>query len=229
MVSSSSAAGHRRTRAELGRGPADDGGQRSDDRERHRHRDRGRGRRPGRSDAEHLRRGRGRQGDRRVPSHRHREHGGVRGHRHRWCRHPRRQGTGGRGPSSDGAPPTTEDSARTIASGTDIEIEGEGGGLAGQTLNISVEEEDGKVTGEFRVTDIVNTVECVDTDTDGVVILGGRAPEDAGPGLSGELIALAIRDGDPDGVLLYGNDVGATSCTELVESIPDTDLSEDGP
>ena len=30
------------------------------------------------------------------------------------------------------------------------------------------------MTGEFRVTDDVVTVECADTDTDGVVILGGE-------------------------------------------------------
>ena len=48
------------------------------------------------------------------------------------------------------------------------------GGVAGQTLNISAEEEDGEVTGEFRVTENVITLECADTDTDGVVILGGE-------------------------------------------------------
>ena len=129
--------------------------------------------------------------------------------------------------ASDEAPPATEDDIRTIASGTDIEIEGEGDGLPSQTLNISVEESGGEVTGEFRITDIVNTVECVDTDTDGVVILGGTVTDDAGEGFAGALNALVIKDGDPDGVFLYGNDVGATSCTELVASIPKADLTGD--
>ena len=46
-------------------------------------------------------------------------------------------------------------------------------GLGGQTLNITAEEENGEVTGEFRVNDVVVRVDCADTETDGVVILGG--------------------------------------------------------
>ena len=47
--------------------------------------------------------------------------------------------------------------------------------LGGQTLNIDAVEENGEVTGEFRITDDrVHRVECADTDTDGVVILGGE-------------------------------------------------------
>lgn len=129
--------------------------------------------------------------------------------------------------ASGEAPRATEDGPRTIASGTDIEIEGAGDGLPGQTLNISVEEEGGEVTGEFRITDVVNTVECVDTDTDGVVILGGTVTDDAGAGFEGSLNALVIKDGDPDGVFLYGNDVGATSCEELIDSIPEAELTGD--
>ena len=94
-------------------------------------------------------------------------------------------------------------------------------GLGGQTLNITAEEENGEVTGEFRVTDNVVTVECADTHTDGVVILGGEATE--GPDVAvGDLLALIIREGDPDSVALCANDSGAASCTELLESIPET-------
>jgi hypothetical protein len=130
--------------------------------------------------------------------------------------------------ASDEEPPTTEEGTRTIASGTDIEIEGEGDGLPGQTLNILVEEEGGEVTGEFRITDVVNTVECIDTDTEGILILGGTVTDDAGMGFEGALNALVIRDRDPDGVFLYGNDVGATTCEELVDSIPEAELTADG-
>ena len=75
------------------------------------------------------------------------------------------------------------------------------------------------MTGEFRVTENVFTLECADTDTDGVVILGGAAT--AGPDVAvGDLLALVIREGDPDSVALYANDSGAESCTALLESLP---------
>ena len=35
----------------------------------------------------------------------------------------------------------------------------------------------------------------------------------------GDLLALIIREGDPDSVALFANDVDAGSCTELLESI----------
>ncbi len=66
----------------------------------------------------------------------------------------------------------SDDGSTTLAKGEDVELVGNDG-LAGQTLNISAQEEDGEVTGEFRVTENVITLECADTDTDGVVILGG--------------------------------------------------------
>ena len=109
--------------------------------------------------------------------------------------------------------------ATTLAKGEDVELVGDDG-LGGQTLNITAEEEDGEVTGEFRVTDNVIRIECADTHTDGVVILGGEATE--GPDVAvGDLLALIIREGDPDSVALHANDSGAASCTELLKSIPD--------
>ena len=113
----------------------------------------------------------------------------------------------------------------TLAKGEDVELVGDRG-LGAQTLNITAEEENGEVTGEFRVTDNVIRVDCADTDTDGVVILGGEATE--GPDFAaGDLLALIIREGDPDSVALHANDNGAASCTELLKSIPDDLLTDD--
>lgn len=124
-----------------------------------------------------------------------------------------------------------DEGPQLVARGVDIELVGGGDGFAGQTLNIDVREEGGEVTGEFRVSEIINTVRCVDTSTEGVVILGGEVtgvpaslPSDLVQ--PGQLNVLIIRDGDPDDVSLYGNEVGAESCGELVDSIP-ADLLED--
>lgn len=86
-----------------------------------------------------------------------------------------------------------------------------------RTLSISAVEEDGEVTGEFRMSDHVIRIECADTDTGGVVILGGTVTAgDVVP--PGDLLGLIIQEGDPDRVLLVGNDeVGAQSCSKLVE------------
>jgi len=99
-------------------------------------------------------------------------------------------------------------------------------GLGTQTLNITAEEENGEVTGEFRITDNVMRVDCADTHTDGIIILGGEATD--GPDVAvGDLLALIIREGDPDSVALYANDSGAASCTELVKSISENSLTND--
>ena len=59
---------------------------------------------------------------------------------------------------------------------------------------------------------------------EGVVILGGA--ETAGNDFpEGDLHALIIKEGDPDQVSLYANDVGAKSCTALLESITDDKLA----
>jgi hypothetical protein len=123
-----------------------------------------------------------------------------------------------------GATACSDDDPTTLAEGEDVELVGEDG-LAGQTLTISAEEADGEVTGEFHVTENVIGVECADTDADGVVILGGEVT--AGDDFDG-LMALIIREGDPDGVSLYGNESGAGSCEELLQSIPDDLLADAG-
>ena len=82
------------------------------------------------------------------------------------------------------------------------------------------------MTGEFRITDDVITVECADTDTDGVVILGGEVttvPTRRGRPAS----ALIIREGDPDSVALVPNDDNAESCTELARVHPRGPLTDD--
>lgn len=118
-----------------------------------------------------------------------------------------------------------DDGPTTLAKGEDIELVGSVG-LASQTLNIDARLEDGQVTGEFRTTENVHAIECADTDTDGLIILGGSATD--GPDVEvGDLLALVIREGDPDSVYLVGNDVGAESCTELVDSITDEALSNE--
>jgi hypothetical protein len=122
---------------------------------------------------------------------------------------------------------TVDDGPTTLAKGEDVALVGDShSGLGAQTLNVTAEEENGNVTGEFRITDNVIRVECADTHTDGVVILGGETTE--GPDFSeGDLFALVIREGDPASVSLYGNDSGAGSCTELIESIPADSLTDD--
>jgi hypothetical protein len=44
----------------------------------------------------------------------------------------------------------------------------------------------------------------------------------------GERLAIIIREGDPDSVALIRNDNNAGSCTELLESIPQDVLTDDG-
>ena len=98
--------------------------------------------------------------------------------------------------------------------------------IGAQTLNIAAEEENGEPAVEFQITDNVFKIECANTHHDGVVILGGEATD--GPDVAvGDLLALIIREGDPDSVSLYANDGGAASCTELVESVSAHSLTKD--
>ena len=137
---------------------------------------------------------------------------------------------GGDSSTTTSEPSTTTSEAAgptTLAKGEDVELVGDvHSGLGAQTLNIAAEEENGEVTGQFRVTDNVIRIDCANTHTDGVVILGGEATE--GPDVAvGDLLALIIREGDPDSVSLYANDSGAASCAELVESVSDHSLTND--
>jgi hypothetical protein len=112
---------------------------------------------------------------------------------------------------------------RTLARGEDVEFVGNEG-FAAQTLSIEVEERNGEVTGVFSVSGIVVVrVECADTDTDGVVIVGGTVTEGSPDhvGDVGDLLSLTIREGDPDRVNI-GYDPSWGSCAELLETLPHT-------
>ena len=122
----------------------------------------------------------------------------------------------------------SDDGPTTIAQGEDIDFVGEDG-LASQTLDITAVEEDGEVTGEIRFNEEEVTVGCADTDTDGVVILGGEVttvPNDDTDGFLGDYVALIIREGDPDSVALHADDA-AGSCSEILESVTEDMLADD--
>jgi hypothetical protein len=112
------------------------------------------------------------------------------------------------------------DSTQIMVEAKDVElVGGEGSGLGGQTLNISVEGQGGEVSGKFMITRNEISVSCADVVSDGVVVLGGKAT--GGPAVvPGELLALVIREGNPDSVSLYGNNTGSTTCDELLASMP---------
>jgi hypothetical protein len=116
-----------------------------------------------------------------------------------------------------------DDGPTTLAEGNDVELTGNQD-LAGQTLDINAEDNDGDVTGEIRFTDssgqVVVTVECADTDTDGVVIIGGTATGPADPDtFGGKLVALFIKEGDPDRVAVWVNDDDENkTCSDLLQN-----------
>ena len=129
--------------------------------------------------------------------------------------------------TSESSTTTTEasaDGATTLAKGEDVELFG------GQTLNVSAAEETGEVTGEIRLTapdgkeDVVD-VECADTDTDGVVVLGGTVTETDDDDTSG-LVALFIKEGDPDSVAVWYDEGENPSCSDLLKNRHDA--LEDG-
>lgn len=123
------------------------------------------------------------------------------------------------------------DGSRTLAKG-DVEFVGNVN-LGGLSMEIDAEEEDGEVTGEARFSnELVVTFECADTDTDGVVILAGEvttASFDGSPAV-GELMAVIIREGEPDSGLAWINDPppnAAGSCDELLGTVSDDVLTDD--
>ena len=79
-------------------------------------------------------------------------------------------------------------------------------------------------------------LQCADTDTDGLVILGGEATADAGDSATvGDRVAVIIREGDPDGAVLWyelplpEGEVAAGSCREFLDSIPHDQFTGDNP
>ena len=112
----------------------------------------------------------------------------------------------------------TADGATKLATGEDVELVG-ADDLGGQTLNIDATQDGDQVTGELRFTDpsgeVVVAVECADTDTDGVVILGGTVTESTDDEISG-LVALFIKEGDPDRVAVWLDAGENPTCTDLL-------------
>lgn len=120
----------------------------------------------------------------------------------------------------------SDDGPTTLAKG-DVRF-AEGSGLGGQTMDIAAVEQDGQVTGEARFSfGLVLNPQCADTDTDGLVILGGEVTaEDGDSAAVGDRVAVIIREGDPDSALVWyelplpEGKVAAGSCQEFVDSIP---------
>ena len=78
-----------------------------------------------------------------------------------------------------GRQPPTPAGATMLAKGDDVEIGGFSG-LHGQRLSIDAEQQDGVVTGEFRVGSVVVTIQCAGTATGGKdLILGGVVTENS--------------------------------------------------
>ena len=133
-------------------------------------------------------------------------------------------------PSNSPTQTTAATGPRTLAHGEDIELVGGiESGLGNQNLDIDAVEENGEVTGEFRITDQsgtqppnVFTLECARTNPDdGIVMLGGSATDGGLDWPEGFMMAMTIIEGDPDRVSIGGDDSGEKSCIELLESIPD--------
>ena len=119
----------------------------------------------------------------------------------------------------------SDDGSRTLAKGSDVEFVGSSG-LGENSMDITAEEKDGVVTGEAQFNQIVVTFECADTETDGLVILGGEVTTPSGDNTPavGELMAVLIREGDPDSVSVWveeDDDYG--SCQGLLDAIPEGD------
>jgi hypothetical protein len=121
-----------------------------------------------------------------------------------------------------------DDGPTTLAKGEDIGFIGGASGLSDQTMDISAEEEDGEVTGEarFEPAGITVDLQCADTRSDGLVVIGGTAIADSADARAGEWIAVAIREGDPDRVgLWFEADDDYGSCRVLVDAVPDDEAS----
>lgn len=124
---------------------------------------------------------------------------------------------------------TTSDEGATILAKGDVTFAESADLLHGQTMDITAVERDGQVTGEARFSfGLVLDLQCADTEVDGLVILGGEATAERGDSAEvGDRVAVIIREGDPDGVLVWyelplpEGEVAAGSCEEFVDSLPD--------
>lgn len=132
----------------------------------------------------------------------------------------------------------SDDGPTTLAEGEDVNFVGGAPGLSDQTLDITAEEDGGKVTGEARFSPagLILDLQCADTGTDGLVVIGGQATADAADGSAkGDRVAVVIWDGDPDQALIWFEQplpdgaAAAGSCQEFLDAIPDDELDEDAP
>lgn len=119
----------------------------------------------------------------------------------------------------------SDDGPRTLAKGEDVHLVGPGS-LGGQTIDITAQEEGGEVTGEvrFRPHGAVASFQCADTETDGVVRLGGQwtfVPRHSDSLAVEDWMAVVIQEGDPDSVASYFADPGTESCEAVIEQVPD--------
>jgi hypothetical protein len=127
--------------------------------------------------------------------------------------------------SDEGTTTTSDEGSTTLAKG-DVRF-AESSWLGGQTMDITAVEQDGQVTGEARFSfGLVLDVQCADTDTDGLVVLGGEVTAEEGDSAAvGDRVAVVIREGDPDSALIWyelplpEGEVAAGSCQEYVDSL----------
>jgi hypothetical protein len=122
-----------------------------------------------------------------------------------------------------------DDGPTTLAKGKDVGFVGGASGLSDQTMDITAEEDNGEVTGEahFTPAGITVALQCADTETDGLVIVGGAATADSSD--AGELVAVVILEGDPDRVnVWFERDDDYGSCQGLLDAIPDDVRSGSG-
>ena len=140
--------------------------------------------------------------------------------------------------------PSSDDGPSILVKG-DVQLVGDG--VAGlSVLEITAEEDDGEVTGKIVFTDSDNdpsavvTVECADTDTDGLVILSGKiTSRTQAPGTEPALgsaqqmfdpqIVLFIREGDPDSVAIFVDEGKDASCSDSLahaRDVLDSDIDQ---
>lgn len=141
------------------------------------------------------------------------------------------------GACSDDMATTSIDGPTTLAKG-DVRFFGSTGtDLGGETMNINAVEQDGEVTGEAEFSfGLILDLQCADTDTDGFLVIGGEATDEDGDAATvGDRVAVVIRQGDPDGALLWyelplpDGGVPAGSCREFLDSIPRDQFTGDSP
>ena len=136
------------------------------------------------------------------------------------------------GACSDDETTASDDGPTTLAEG-DVTFAGSTH-LGGQTMDITAVEQDGQVTGEARFSfGTILDLQCADTDTDGLVILGGEATAEEGDSATvGDRVAVIIREGDPDSALLWyelplpEGEVAAGSCREFLDAIDHDQITD---